>query len=67
MTPLLTALALSLALGAEPECGDCTFQKAVPADAGVAKAAPKPPKKAGARTLTLVFTGDNGGEVAPCG
>ncbi len=25
------------------------------------------PALAGAKKLTLVFTGDNGGEVAPCG
>ena len=54
MTPLLLTLALSVS--------------AAPTDAGTAAkaAAAGAPQKAG-RTLTIVFTGDNGGEVAPCG
>ena len=39
------------------------FLAAAPADAGVAKA---PAARAG-RALTIAFTGDNGGDVAPCG
>jgi hypothetical protein len=29
--------------------------------------APSPAPASGAKKLSLVFTGDNGGEIAPCG